>query len=97
MKTFILTFGCIENGLNVQILRDLNLDDVGGNPNIKVKVIKTHISNVFFLISNDDYLTEGKLSEYFRNLLFKDTALILSYHNKLDLFIKQVIDDSKAF
>ena len=95
MKTFILTFGCIENCLNVQILRDLNLDKVSAD--LSIKVIKTHISNVFFLISNDDYLTEGKLSEYFRNLLFKDTALILSYYNKLDLFIKQVIDDSKAF
>ena len=95
MKTFILTFGCIENGLNVQILQDLDLNNVSNELNIKV--VKTHIANVFFLISNNEYITEGKLSEYFRNLLFKDTALMLSYYNKFDLFIKQVIDDSKAF
>lgn len=98
MKTFILVFGGNNfQDTHIQLMQDLKLGtDTTYLPQSNAKIIKTHIPNAFFIIDKNEDLTEGKLSEYFRNLILDDTAFMELRHGQFNLIVKQVTDDSTS-
>lgn len=98
MKTFILVFGGSNfQDTHIQLMQDLKLGtDTTYLPQLNAKIIKTHIPNTFFIIDKNEDLTEGKLSEYFRNLILDDTAFMELKRGQFNLIVKQVTDDSTS-